>query len=112
MKLNKVVLAIAIVGLVLAASTAFAGTKVAIDPKTATANVNGPVYSVDFEAFCNASPCNLTWQMIGSNSDVGSINNTSGPVTTFTAGTSPGHAIIIVKDDQGHMDSATVTVQQ
>jgi hypothetical protein len=49
--------------------------------------------------------------MVLSNSNVGTIDNTSGPVTTFTGGTSTGTAYIFASDGNGHMAQAKVDVQ-
>jgi hypothetical protein len=107
---KKLILALGLILLTLTPLSLMAGTKLAMFPTSATVYVNGPVYSVTFDAFCNATPCNLTWTVILSSDGVGSINNTSGPATTFTAGSIPGTALLIVRDDQGHMGFATINV--
>jgi peroxiredoxin family protein len=112
MKLHKVALAIAFSVLILAATAFSTGRKVAVFPTTASVNVNGPVTSVDLEAFCNQQPCNIQWILVLSNSAVGSIDNTTGPTTTFTAGTSSGTALVIANDGMGDMAHATITVVQ
>lgn len=107
---KKVLLTLGLLLLVLTPLSMMAGTKLAMLPGTGTVYVNGPVTSLTFDAFCNATPCNLTWMVVLSSDGVGSINNTSGPATTFTAGSVAGTAILIVHDDQGHMAFATINV--
>jgi hypothetical protein len=107
---KRLILATSLLLLILAPLALFAGTKLAMLPHAATVYVNGPVTSVTLDAFCNATPCNLTWMVILSADGVGSIDNTSGPTSTFTAGSLPGTAIVIVHDDQGHMAFCTVNI--
>ena len=90
---------------------AYAANHVALLPGTATLNVAGPTTTVTFDAFCNMNPCNITWIMVTSNTNVGSISTTSGAQTTFTVGTTPGTAYIIASDGNGHTGQAIVTVQ-
>ena len=112
MKRNKIVLGIGIAVAVLALTVAaFAVNHVALLPSTATLNIAGPTTSMTFDAFCNFSPCNITWILIQCNSDVGTIDNTSGPQTTFTVGGTPGSAHIIASDGHGHTAQATIAVQ-
>jgi hypothetical protein len=108
---RNIVLGIGIVILALT-SGAFAANHVALLPANATLSVSGPNQTVTLDAFCNMTPCNITWIMVLSDSTVGSIDNTSGPQTTFTVGTTPGTAEIIASDGNGHTAHTTVTVQQ
>lgn len=108
---KKLVLALGLLLLVLTPLALMAGTKLAMLPGSGTVYINGPVSSITLDAFCNATPCNLSWMVVLSSDGVGSINNTTGALTTFTAGSVPGTAIVIVHDDQGHMAFATVNVQ-
>ena len=79
MNRKKVVLGIGVAAAVLALSlSAFAALHVALLPGSATLNVAGPTTQKTFDAFCNFTPCNITWVLVLSNSDVGSIDNTSG----------------------------------
>jgi len=114
MKRNKIVLGIGITAAVLALSVAaFAAIHVALVPNNATLNHdpnNGPT-TMTFDAFCNATPCNISWVVILSNANVGSIDRQSGPQTTFNAGSSPGTAYIFASDGNGHMAQAKVDVQ-
>jgi hypothetical protein len=110
MKNKKVILAVSLLMLTLAPMSLSAGTKLALLPTSGTVYVDGPVFSLNLDAFCNATPCNLSWQVVLSNDGVGSINNQTGPVTTFTAGGVAGTAIVIVRDDQGHMAFCHITV--
>jgi hypothetical protein len=110
MKGYKLTLAIA-VALLAMASTSFANGKLALTPQQATMLLNGPpIQKLELDAFCSQSPCNLKWYVLLSNSNVGSIDNNSGPVTHFIAGTEPGQAIIVVQDGQGNMQFAVITV--
>ena len=112
MKSRWVTLA-ATVCVLLLTSTAFStGRKVAVFPATATVNINGPTSNIELEAFCNQTPCNIQWILVLSGSTVGSISNTTGPTTTFTAGTGTGTAIVIASDGLGNMAHSTVTVVQ
>lgn len=109
---KKLVLALGLLLLILTPMALMAGTKLAMMPGNGTVYVNGPVSSLTFDAFCNSTPCNLSWVVIGSSDGVGTIDSQSGPKTTFTAGSIPGTAILIVRDDQGHMAFAVINVLQ
>jgi hypothetical protein len=112
MNRKKVLLGLGVTAAVLALSlTAFATLHIALLPATATLNMAGPTTQMTFDAFCNFTPCNITWVVVLSNSNVGSIDNTSGPQTTFTVGTSAGTAYIIASDGNGHIAQAKVDVQ-
>lgn len=112
MNRKRVLLGIGVASAVLALSlSAFATFHVALLPASATLNIAGPTTQKTFDAFCNSTPCNITWVLVLSNSNVGSIDNTSGPQTTFTVGTTPGTAYIIASDGNGHMAQAKVEVQ-
>ncbi len=112
MNRKKSVLALGVFAAVLALSlTAFAAIHVALVPTTATLNIAGPTISKTFDAFCSGTPCNITWTLVLSNANVGTIDNTSGPSTTFTVGTVPGTAYIFASDGNGHMAQAKVDVQ-
>ena len=94
-------------------ATAFAGDrKIALLPTEATVHIGGPDVRVDFEAFCNQTPCNIQWYIVLSNSEVGKITNTSGPTTTFLSGSVPGTAIVFVSDGMGNLANAKITVMQ
>ena len=110
MKLSKIALAIAVISLTLAVSPAFAQTALALNITSAVLHVGGPDVKVELDAFCNSTPCNLSWSVILSTSKVGWIDNTNGPTTNFSCGPTPGTAIVVVKDDQGHKAFATITV--
>ena len=113
MKSKKVILALGLLLLIAIHMSLSAGTKLALMPGSGTVyTIGGPVTSLKFDAFCNATPCNLTWIAILSTDGVGSIDNATGPTTTFTSGNVPGTALVIVRDDQGHMGFATVNVVQ
>ncbi|HZU42784.1 MAG TPA: hypothetical protein VE994_08940 [Terriglobales bacterium] len=112
MKVRRLPLAIAFSVLLLAATAFSTGRKVAVFPTSATVNVNGPTTSVDLEAFCNQTPCNIQWAIVLSGANVGSINNQTGPTTTFSAGTATGTALVIANDGMGNMAHASVTVLQ
>jgi len=114
----KVLLAIAIATLVLT-SGAFAGTKVALMPLGATVSISGTGHpqTMQLEAFCNASPCNINWQQVLSDSAVGTLDRCStcadtstGPTSHFTAGTVAGWVVIVIDDGQGHVATTTVSV--
>ena len=112
MNRKKITLGIGVIAAVLALSlTAFAALHVAVLPATAIISLGSQTLTVDLDAFCSATPCNITWSAVLSNANVGSINNTSGPVTTFTAGTTPGYAVIFASDGNGNMAHAKVDVQ-
>jgi hypothetical protein len=112
MKRNKIVLGIGVAFAILALSLmAFAATHVALLPATATLFVNGPATSKTFDAFCSGTPCNITWTVVLSDPNVGSISNPSGPQTTFSVGTVPGTAYIFATDGNGAMAQAKVEVQ-
>ena len=110
MKAHKLILVMALAVLALA-STAFASGKLALTPQQATvaAAANS---STELEAFCSQSPCNLKWYVITSNSKVGHLDLTSGPVTHFIADGSQGTAIVVVQDEDGNMQFSTITVQK
>lgn len=111
MKLNKLVALVAmamIVSVLAVPPAAFATVHVALMPGTAVVSLS-QTPTVEFEAFCNAT-CNITWILILSDSTVGYIDTTSGPITHFT-GTGTGSAHLIASDGQGHTAVATVTVQ-
>jgi hypothetical protein len=113
MKRNKIVIGIGITIAVLAMSLgAIAANHVALLPASATLSVSGPNHVVTLDAFCNMTPCNITWIVVLSESNVGSITHTTGPQTNFIVGTTPGTAEIIASDGQGHTAHATITVQQ
>ncbi len=112
MTMRRLPLAIAFTVLLLAATAFSTGRKVAVFPTSATVNVNGPTTSVDLEAFCNQTPCNIQWTLVLSGASVGSINNLSGPTTTFTAGTATGTALVIANDGMGDMAFSSITVLQ
>jgi len=112
MNRKKLLLAVGVVVVVLAVTiAAFAANRVALLPGSGTLNVAGPTTQMNFDAFCNFTPCNITWIVVLSNSNVGSIDRTSGPQTTFTVGSSPGTAYIFASDGNGHMAQAKVDVQ-
>src|SRR5690242_12862853 len=112
MKSRWVTLA-ATVCVLLLTSTAFStGRKVALFPASATVNINGPTSSVELEAFCNQTPCNIQWTLVQSGANVGSLSNQTGPTTTFTAGTSSGTALVIATDGNGNMAHSSITVLQ
>lgn len=111
MKRNKIVLGIGVTAAVLALSlTAFAALHVSVAPASAVISLAAPA-PVTFDGFCSFTPCNITWILVLSNANVGSIDNTSGPQTTFTAGSSMGMAHLIASDGNGHMALATISVQ-
>jgi hypothetical protein len=113
MNLKKIALGLGISAAVLALCiSAFATTHIALLPGSATLSMAGPTTSVDLDAFCNFTPCNIQWIVILSNANVGSITNTTGPTTTFNVGTEVGTAHVIATDGAGHTAQATVTVQQ
>jgi hypothetical protein len=70
---------------------------------------NGPQVSL-VSALCSNTPCAITWIAMYSNNKVGSISNTSGPQTTFTAGSKPGTAYIFARDTSGHTAQVIVYV--
>ena len=112
MNRKRIVLGIGVIAAVLALClSAFAALHVALVPTTATLDIAGPTTAKTFDAFCNFTPCNITWVVVLSNANVGSIDNTSGPQTTFTVGTAPGTAYIFASDGNGHMAQAKVDVQ-
>jgi hypothetical protein len=110
MNRKRTALGIGVIAAVLALSlTAFAALHVSVLPATAVVSLATPA-SVTFDGFCNYT-CNVTWVLVLSNANVGSIDNTSGPQTTFTPGTSTGMAHLIASDGQGQMALATISVQ-
>ena len=110
MRLNKVIVTLSAI-LALTLGSFAADRKVAVMPHQAMVNVTGPTTSVDLEAFCNQSPCNITWYLVLSRSDVGSISTTTGGVTTFTAGAGAGTAFVHAMDGFGNTATVTITVQ-
>ena len=111
MNRKKLTLGIGVITAVLALSmSAFALFHIAVMPSSAIISLSGQ-NTVDFDAFCSSTPCNITWVVVLSNANVGSINNTSGPTTTFTGGTTIGTAYIFASDGNGHMGQAKVDVQ-
>jgi hypothetical protein len=112
MNRKKLLLGIGVTVAVLALTVAaFAANRVALLPGSGTLNVSGPTTTMNFDAFCNFTPCNITWIVVLSNPNVGSIDRTSGPQTTFTVGTAAGTAYIFASDGNGHMAQAKVDVQ-
>lgn len=112
MNRKKLIIGIGVAATVLAlAITAFAASRVALLPAAGTLSLVGPNTSLDFDAFCNFTPCNITWVVVLSNPNVGSIDRTSGPQTTFTVGSSTGTAYIFASDGNGHMGQAKIDVQ-
>jgi hypothetical protein len=118
MNTRKFALAIAFSALVLT-SSAFAGTKIALMPLAPTVSITGNQHpsTMELEAFCNGTPCNITWQQVQSNSNVGTLDKcttcadtTTGPISHFTAGTATGAVIVTVDDGQGHMHTTVVNV--
>jgi hypothetical protein len=123
MKSNKLIAVLAIAVAIAMAATppvALAATKVALIPMSPTVSIsgNGHAQSVELEAFCNATPCNIAWQQVQSNSNVGTLDKcstcadtTTGPISHFTAGTTPGWVVVIINDDnQQHVATTTITV--
>jgi hypothetical protein len=109
---KRLLVAIGVTATVLSLTlAAFAANRVALLPANGNLNVGGPTTSIDFDAFCNFSPCNITWTVVLSNANVGSIDRTSGPQTTFTVGSSPGTAFVFASDGNGHIAQAKVDVQ-
>jgi len=109
---KRVLLAVGVAVVVLSLTiAAFAANRVALLPVNGTLNVAGPTTQMDFDAFCNFTPCNITWTLVLSNANVGSIDRTTGPQTTFTVGSSPGTAFIFASDGNGHMAQAKIDVQ-
>jgi hypothetical protein len=112
MNRKKLLLGIGVTVAVLALTVAaFAANRVALLPGSGTLNVSGPTTQMNFDAFCNFTPCNINWIVVLSNPNVGSIDRTSGPQTTFTVGTASGTAYIFASDGNGHMAQAKVDVQ-
>jgi len=112
MNRKKLTLSIGVIAAVLALSlTAFAALHVAVMPANAIVS-HGTTQSVTLDAFCSFTPCDIQWTAILSDNNVGSIDNTSGPKTTFTAGTTPGSAVIFATEvNSGVKSQSTVTVQ-
>jgi hypothetical protein len=112
MNRKKLLLGIGVaITVVTLAISALAASRIALLPASGNLTVNGQTTSLNFDAFCNFTPCNITWVLVLSNSNVGTIDRTSGPQTTFTIGTSPGTAYIFASDGNGHMAQAKVDVQ-
>jgi hypothetical protein len=112
MRQRRVPLMIAFTVLLLLVAAAFATGRVALFPASATVSINGPTSSVELEAFCNQTPCNIQWTLVQSGANVGSINNQTGPTTIFTAGTATGTALVIATDGNGNMAHSSITVLQ
>ena len=111
MNRKRIVLGFGVVAAVLALClSAFAALHVAVNPGNAVVTA-GTGQTVTFDGFCSFTPCNITWILVESNSNVGSIDNTTGPVSTFTAGSVPGTAYLFVSDGNGHMAQAKIDVQ-
>lgn len=116
---KKLAIAIAI-ALVALATVAFAGTKVALMPLSPTVSISGTGHpqSMELEAFCNTTPCNISWQQLLSNSNVGTLDKcltcadtTTGPISRFTAGTATGWAVIVISDDnQAHVATTVINI--
>jgi hypothetical protein len=112
MNQKKLLLAVGVTVAVLALTVAaFAANRVALLPVSGTLNVAGPTTQIDFDAFCNFAPCNITWTVVLSNANVGSIDRTTGPQTTFTVGSAAGTAFVFASDGNGHMAQAKIDVQ-
>ena len=112
MNRKKLLLAVGVAVAVLALTiAAFAANRVALLPASGTLSLAGPNTTLTFDAFCNFTPCNITWVVVLSNPNVGSIDMTTGPQTTFTVGTSSGTAYIFASDGNGHMGQAKIDVQ-
>lgn len=110
MNRKKIVLGFAVTAAVLALClSAFATLHVAVIPANAVTSVASAA-PVTFDGFCSYT-CTITWTLIVSNSNVGSINNTSGPVTTFTPGSASGEAVLFASDGNGNMAQARIVVQ-
>jgi hypothetical protein len=110
MNRKKIVLGVGVTVAVLALClTAFASLHIAVSPSTAVTSVTSQT-PVTFDGFCNYT-CTLTWSLIESNSSVGSINNTTGPQTTFTPGTLSGEVILVADDGNGNRATAKIVVQ-
>jgi hypothetical protein len=111
MNRKKITLGIGVIAAVLALSmSAFALFHIAVSPASGIISLSGQ-NTVDFDAFCSGTPCNISWVVVLSNTNVGTISNTTGPTTTFTGGTSTGTAYIFASDGNGHMGQAKVDVQ-
>ena len=112
MNRKKLVLGIGVAVAVLTLTVAaFAASRIALLPASGTLNITGQNTQMDFDAFCNFSPCNISWVVVLSNPNVGSIDRTTGPQTTFTVGTAPGTAYIFASDGNGHIGQAKIDVQ-
>jgi hypothetical protein len=112
MNRKRLLLGIGVAATVVAlAVTALAANRVALLPASGSLSIAGQSTQMNFDAFCNFSPCNISWVLVLSNSNVGSIDRTAGPQTTFTVGSSPGTAYIFASDGNGHMAQAKVDVQ-
>jgi hypothetical protein len=118
MNTRKFALAIAFSALVLT-SGAFAGTKVALMPLGPTVSISGNQHpsTMQLEAFCNATPCNINWQQMQNDSNVGTLDKcstcadtTTGPVSHFTAGTATGWVVVVIDDGQNHVATTVINV--
>ncbi|MFZ1134958.1 MAG: hypothetical protein WAN69_08440 [Candidatus Korobacteraceae bacterium] len=109
MNRKKILLGIGVTAAVLALClTAFASLHVAVSPNSAVTTALGN--TVTFDGFCNYT-CTINWSLIESNSSVGTINNTTGPQTTFTPGSLSGEVILIADDGNGNRATAKIVVQ-
>lgn len=112
MNRKKLLLGIGVaVTVVTLAISALAASRVALLPSAGNLTVGGQTTSMNFDAFCNFTPCNINWILVLSNPNVGSIDRSTGPQTTFSIGSSPGTAYIFASDGNGHMAQAKVDVQ-
>ncbi len=109
MNRKRIVLGIGVTAAVLALClTAFATLHIAVSPSTAITTALGN--PVTFDGFCNYT-CTINWSLIESNSSVGSINNATGPQTTFTPGSLTGEVIVVADDGNGNRATAKIVVQ-
>jgi hypothetical protein len=108
---SSISLAVMLLVAILAFATSPA--QVFVTPSQATVFANGQSpSSVTLDALCNQTPCNFTWVQILSNSNVGGLDTTSGPVVHFVAGTVPGEAYIFVTETHSQtMKLAVVTIK-
>lgn len=112
MNRKRIVLGIGVAAAVLALSlTAFAAFRIAVMPSNAVIILAAPA-PVTFDGFCSDTPCNIKWTLVLSASNLGSIDNATGPKTTFTpTGTATGSAFLFASDGNGHIAQATINVQ-
>jgi hypothetical protein len=112
MNRKRLLLGIGVAATVVAlAITALAASRVALLPVSGNLSIAGQNTQMNFDAFCNFSPCNINWILVLSNPNVGTIDRSTGPQTTFTVGSAPGTAYIFASDGNGHMAQAKVDVQ-